>query len=92
MNFVIRLHKFQHLMVLVLVLSACGTLTAPEPTIDVSEVQTSVYLTMLVDVTLSAPASTPTPVFTIEPTSTDVGVDAGAESVTSTNIVRYTEV
>ena len=72
MNFVIRLHKFQPLIVLVLASSACGILTAPEPTIDVSEVQTSVYLTISVDVTLSAPASTPTPVFTIEPTSTDV--------------------
>jgi hypothetical protein len=72
MNFVIRLHKFQPLIVLMLASSACGTLTSPEPTMDVSEVQTSVYLTMVVDVTLSAPASTPTPVFTIEPTPTDV--------------------
>src|SRR5687767_1900400 len=72
MNFVIRLHKFQPLIVLVLALSACGTLTAPEPTIDVSEVQTSVYLTISAEVALSAPASTPTPVFTIAPTSTDV--------------------
>ena len=70
MNFVIRLHKFQPFIVLVLASSACGSLTAPEPTIDVSEVQTSVYLTISVDVTLSA--STPTPVFTIEPTPTDV--------------------
>lgn len=54
------------------VFSACGTLTAPEPTIDVNEVQTSVFLTMLVDVTLAAPALTPVPVFTTEPTSTDV--------------------
>jgi hypothetical protein len=45
---------------------------APEPTIDVKEVQTSVFLTMLADVTLAAPALTPAPVFTIGPTSTDV--------------------
>ncbi len=72
MDFFIRLHKLLPLEVLVLVSSACGTLTAPEPTIDVSEVQTSVLLTMVVEVTLSAPASVPTPVFTAEPTSTDV--------------------
>jgi hypothetical protein len=72
MNFVVRLHKFQLLIVLVLAASACGTLRGPEPTIEVSEVQTSVYLTMLVEVTLSAPASTPIPVFTIGPTPTDV--------------------
>src|SRR5436190_6613605 len=54
------------------VLSACGTLTAPKPTIDVNEVQTSVFLTMLVDVTLAAPAQTPVLVFNTEPTSTDV--------------------
>ena len=67
-NSFIRLHKLLPLVVLVVVSSACGTLSAPEPTIDVSEVQTSVLLTMEVAVTLSAP----TPVFTVEPTSTDV--------------------
>ena len=54
------------------VLSACGTLTTPEPTIDVNEVQTSVFLTMLVDVTLAAPAQTPVLDFNTGPTSTDV--------------------
>jgi len=73
-NFFTRLHKLLLLVVLVVVLSACGTLAAPEPTIDVNEVQTSVFLTMLVEVTLAAPASTPAPVFTTHPTSTDVSV------------------
>src|SRR6185503_1121662 len=72
MNFFIRFHRLQFLIVLVLASSACGTLKAPAPTIDVSEVQTSVFLTISVEITLSAPASTPTPVFTIEPTPTDV--------------------
>ena len=72
MNSLIGLHKLLPLMVLVVVLSACGTLRAPEPTIDVNEVQTSVFLTMLVEVTLAAPALTPAPVFTTEPTSTVV--------------------
>ena len=72
MKSLIRLRKLLPLVVLVAVLSGCGTLTAPEPTIDVKEVQTSVFLTMLADVTLAAPAFTPAPVFTIEPTSTAV--------------------
>jgi len=72
MNFFIRLHKLLVLVVLVLISSACGTLRAPEPTIDVSEIQTSVYLTVLVEVTLTAPVLASTPIFTIEPTSTDV--------------------
>lgn len=72
MNLLIGLHKLPPLVVLVVALSACGTLTAPEPTIDVNEVQTSVFLTMLADVTLAAPTATPVPVFTTEPTSTDV--------------------
>lgn len=72
MNSLIGLHKLLPLVVLLVVLSACGTLTAPEPTIDVNEVQTSVFLTMLVEITPAAPASTPAPVFTTQPTSTDV--------------------
>ena len=72
MNPLIGLHKLLFLVVLLAVLSGCGTLTALEPTIDVKEVQTSVFLTMLADVTLATPALTSAPVFTIEPTSTDV--------------------
>lgn len=72
MNFLIGLYKLLPLVVLVVVLSACGTLSAPEPTIDVNEGQTSVFLTMLADVTLAAPEATPVPVFTTEPTSTNV--------------------
>ena len=67
-----RLHKLLPLVILVVVLSACGTLSALEPTIDVSEVQTSVLLTMEVEVTLSALASTPAPIFTAGPTSMNV--------------------
>ncbi len=72
MNFFRRLHKLLILVIWVVVSSACGTLRAPEPTIDVNDVQTSVFLTMVVEVTLAAPASTPAPVFTTEPTTTDV--------------------
>ena len=98
MNFFIRFHKLQLLIVLVLASSSCGTLIAQEPTIDVSEVQTSVFLTMLVEVTLSAPASTPTPMFTIEPTSTDVSqadypqVAASRFQVLQTAFVEFIEI
>ena len=74
MNSLIGLRKLLHLVVLVAVLSGCGTLMDAEPTIDVIEVQTSVFLTMQADVTHAAPALTPAPVFTIEATSTDVPV------------------
>ena len=52
--------------------AACGVLPATEPTIDVGEVQTSVFLTMLAEVTGAAPATTPIPVFTVAPTTTEV--------------------
>ena len=55
----------------------------PEPTIDVKEVQTSVFFTMQADVTRAAPALTPAPVFTIEPTSTDVPVAEYGQVVAS---------
>ena len=71
MGFVRRLHKFL-LITLILLSPACGTLIAVEPTVDVSEVQTSVFLTMLAEVTLSAPVLTPTPVLTPALTSTEV--------------------
>jgi len=72
MNFFTRLHRSLSLMTLSLASSACGAISVAEPTIDVSEVRTSVFLTMLVEVNLSAPVSTPTPVFTAAPTLTDV--------------------
>ena len=71
MSFFIRLHKF-FLVALVISSPACGSLFAVEPTIDVSEVQTSVFLTMLAEITISAPESTPTPVLTAALTSTDI--------------------
>jgi hypothetical protein len=71
MSFFMRLHKL--LPIALLLLSpACATILATEPTIDVSEVQTSVFITMLAEVTLSAPNSTSLPVLTIAPTSTEV--------------------
>lgn len=70
MNFFMRLHKPLLSITMILTASACGAVLVPEPTIDVNEVQTSVFFTMVADVTLSA--STPVPVFTAEPTSTDV--------------------
>jgi hypothetical protein len=69
MSFIIRLLKLL-LAALILLSPACGNLFAVEPTIDVGEVQTSVFLTMLAEVTLSAPA--PVSIFTAAPTSTDV--------------------
>ena len=71
MSVLVRLHK---LLLIVLILSspACGTIFAVEPTIDVNEVQTSVFLTMLAEVTLNAHASTSIPVLTVPPTSTEV--------------------
>ena len=72
MNSRTGLSKLLFLVVLVAVLSGCGTLMAPEPTIDVKEVQTSVLLTMQADLTLAASVLTPAPIFTIGPTSTDV--------------------
>ncbi|MCI0551102.1 MAG: hypothetical protein L0287_09115 [Anaerolineae bacterium] len=72
MNFSTRLHKLLAPIILVLAASACGVIPAAEPTIDVREVQTSVFFTMLADVTLSAPVATPAPVFTAALTPTDV--------------------
>ena len=72
MNSFIRLHKILPLALLLLISSACGALPTLEPPMDVSEIQTSVLLTMEAEVTLAALASTPAPVFTAAPTSTDV--------------------
>ena len=71
MSVLVRLHKLL-LMVLILSSPAFGTIFAVEPTIDVREVQTSVFLTMLVEVTLNAPASTSIPALTAPSTSTEV--------------------
>ncbi|HKY53913.1 MAG TPA: hypothetical protein VJM08_06375 [Anaerolineales bacterium] len=71
MGFFKRLHKLL-LITLILLSPACGTLLAVEPTVDVSEVQTSVFFTMLAEVTLNAPVLTPTPVLTAAQPSTEV--------------------
>lgn len=71
MRFFIRLHNLLF-AALILLSPACGTIFSVEPTVDISEVQTSVFLTLLADVTLSAPASTSIPVLTTGPTSTEV--------------------
>ena len=77
--------------------TACGVLRAAEPTIVVSEVQTSVFLTMLADVTSSAPATIPVPVFTVAPTSTEVapadypGVAASRFQVLQAALVEFIE-
>jgi hypothetical protein len=83
MNSLLGLRKLLHLVVFVTVLSGCGTVMGLEPTIDVKEVQTSVFLTLQADVTLAATAFTPAPVFTIEPTSTDVPVAEYAQVAAS---------
>ena len=72
MNFSTRLHKLLYPIILVLAPSACGVIPVAEPTIDVSEVQTSVFITMLAEVTLSAPDSTPGPIFTAAQSPTDI--------------------
>jgi hypothetical protein len=72
MNFHKRLHLFLLFNLWGFVSTSCSALPAAEPTIDVREVQTSVFFTMVAEVSGSAPASTPAPVFTIAPTSTDV--------------------
>ena len=72
MNLFIRLHTILVLIPCGIALTSCGVLSAAEPTIDVREVQTSVFFTMQAELTSLAPPSTPAPVFTIAPTSTDV--------------------
>ena len=72
MNFHKRLHMLLLIILWGIVSTSCGVLPGMEPTIDVREVQTSVFFTMLADVSGSAPASTPAPVFTVAPTSTEV--------------------
>lgn len=72
MNFHKRLHLFLFIILGGFVSTSCGVLPAMERTIDVREVQTSVFFTMVADVSGSASASTPAAVFTIAPTSTDV--------------------
>ena len=70
MNFHKRLHMLLVTIAWGMAVTSCAALPAVEPTIDVREVQTSVFFTMLADVSGSAPASTPAPVFTFAPTST----------------------
>ena len=97
MSVLVRLHKLL-LIVLILASPACGTIFAVEPTIDVNEVQTSVFLTMLVEVTLNAPASTTIPALTAAPTSTEVsqadypGVVASRFQALQTAFVEFIEI
>lgn len=72
MNVHIRLHVLLLIIPWGIVSTSCGVLPATETSVDVGEVQTSVFITMLAEITSSAPAATPAPVFTVAPTSTDV--------------------
>ena len=72
MKFLLRLHQYISPIALVLISTACGVIQAAEPTIDVREVQTSVFLTIQAEVTLNAPPAILTPIFTAAPTSTEV--------------------
>lgn len=97
MSFFIRLHK---LLLIALIFSspACGSIFTVEPTVDVSEVQTSVFLTMQAEVTFSAPVSTSIPVLTAASTSTDVsladypGVVASRFRALQEEFVRFIEI
>jgi len=72
MKMLLRLYQHISLLALALVLSACGVIQAPKPTIDIREIQTSVFLTIQAEVTLNAPAVISTPVITTASTSTEV--------------------
>jgi len=72
MKFFLRSHQSLSLIAVALVTSACGVIQAAEPTIDIREVQTSVFLTIQAEVTLGTPASISTPIFTAVPMSTEV--------------------
>src|SRR5262245_8439324 len=72
MKFLLRLPQHTSLIALALASSACGVIQAIKPTINVSEVQTSVFLTIQAEVTLNATPVISTPIFTAAPTSTEV--------------------
>lgn len=72
LKFLSNLHQHISLILVVLASSACGVLQVAEPTIEVREVQTSVFLTIEAEVTLNAPAAISTPLFTAGPTSTEI--------------------
>ena len=72
MKFLLRSHQHISLIALALALSACEVIQAAEPTIDVREVQTSVFLTIQAEVTLNAPPAIATPVFAVALTATEV--------------------
>lgn len=97
MSFQVRLHMLLLVLPWGIASTSCGVLPVAEPTIDVNQVQTSVFFTMLADVSSSAPASTSAPVFTIAPTSTDVspaeypGVVASRFQVLQAAFVEFIE-
>lgn len=72
MKLLSRLHRLISLITFALSSSACGVIQTAEPTIDVREVQTSVFLTMLAEVTLAAPG--PNSISTTAPAPTDVSL------------------
>ena len=97
MNFHKRLHMLLLTILWGMATTSCAVLPAAEPTIDVREVQTSVFFTMLADLSGSAPASTPAPVLALAPTSTDVspadypGVVASRFQVLQAAFVEFIE-
>jgi len=96
MKLLSRLHRHISFITFALSSSACGVIQTAEPTIDVREVQTSVFLTMLAEVTLAAPA--PNSIFTTAPAPTDVSQADYPSVVTSrfqelqTTFVEFIEI
>jgi len=72
MKFLLRLYQDLSLITLALASSACGVIRAAQPTIDVREVQTSVFLTIQAEVTLNVTPAISTPIFTAAPPPTEV--------------------
>lgn len=83
MKCLLRLHQHISLIALAIASSACGVMQAAEPTIDVREVQTSVFLTIQAEVTFNSPAAISTAIFSVAPTSTEVSQTDYPSVVTS---------
>jgi hypothetical protein len=72
-----KLKSLAALLALVVLVTACGSATTPEPTPDVAAVRTSAASTVVSQFTLTAAAFTPTPLppptetATLEPTATE---------------------
>lgn len=98
MKLLLRLHQHIPLIALALASSACGVIPAAEPTIDVREVQTSVFLTIQAEVTRNVPAAISTPVFTAAPTTTEIsqadypGVVASRFQTLQTTFVEFIQI